>query len=70
MKIRLLKKHKLHTKELKKGTEFVVSNYLGDELIKKGLAENTVVNIEAKKVVNLQKKKTINNDSKESTKNK
>ena len=70
MKIRLLKKHKTHKlgKELPVGTEFTVSNYRGDELIKKGIAENVDVNIKPKKVVNLQKKKTINNDSKESKK--
>ena len=75
MKIRLLKKHKLHTKEIAKGKEFAVSNYLGEQLIKKGIAEDVdgkfIVKNKEDKVVNLQTEdKTIINDSKESNKNK
>lgn len=39
MKIILTKKHKLHSRELPKGTELRVSNELGKELIKKKVAK-------------------------------
>tara|TARA_R110002051_G_C8658281_1_gene488610 strand:+ start:91 stop:312 length:222 start_codon:yes stop_codon:yes gene_type:complete len=72
MKIRLIKRYKLQHLYKEKGTILTVATSYGDELIKKGIAEDLevkeVVNKEAKKVVNLPKKNNNNNDSNESTK--
>ena len=57
-----------------KGTILEVTTSFGEQLIKKGIAEDLeikeVVKKEPKKVVNLQKDNIIINDSKESNKNK
>ena len=57
-----------------KGTILEVTTAFGEQLIKKGIAEDLeikeVVKKEPKKVVNLQKDNIIINDSKESNKNK
>jgi len=74
MKVRLIKRYKLQYLYKEKGTILTVTTSFGEQLIKKGIAEDLeikeVVKNEPKKVVNLQKDKTIINDSKESNKNK
>jgi hypothetical protein len=68
MKIRLTKKHKLHTRFLPVGSELGVEPTLGMELIDKGVAEDLSgeykpVKKKAKKDLSLDNSK---NDSKES----
>jgi len=74
MKIRLIKRYKLQNLYKEKDTILTVTQSFGEELIKKGIAEDLevkeVVKKEPKKVVNLQKKNNNNNDSIESNKNK
>jgi hypothetical protein len=38
MRIEIIKKYAIHVKELKKGTQLRVRKWLGEELIKKGVA--------------------------------
>lgn len=72
MKVRLIKRYKLQYLYKEKGTILTVTTTFGEELIKKGIAEDLdfkeVVKKEPKKVVNLQKDNNNNNDSKESNK--
>jgi len=74
MKVRLIKRYKLQYLYKEKGTILEVTTSFGEQLIKKGIAEDLeikeVVKKEPKKVVNLQKDNIIINDSKESNKNK
>ena len=74
MKVKLIKRYKLQHLYKEKGTILEVTTSFGEQLIKKGIAEDLeikeVVKKEAKKVVNLQKDNVIINDSKESNKNK
>ena len=74
MKVKLIKRYKLMYLYKEKGTILEVTTSFGEQLIKKGIAEDLeikeVVKKEAKKVVNLQKDNIIINDSKESNKNK
>ena len=74
MKVKLIKRYKLQYLYKEKGTILTVTTSFGEQLIKKGIAEDLeikeVVKKEPKKVVNLQKDNIIINDSKESNKNK
>ena len=74
MKVRLIKRYKLQYLYKEKGTILTVTTSFGEQLIKKGIAEDLekkeVVKKEVKKDLNLPKDKTIINDSKESNKNK
>ena len=74
MKVKLIKRYKLMYLYKEKGTILEVTTSFGEQLIKKGIAEDLeikeVVKKEPKKVVNLQKDNIIINDSKESNKNK
>ena len=74
MKVKLIKRYKLQYLYKEKGTILTVTTSFGEQLIKKGVAEDLekkeVVKKEPKKVVNLQKDNIIINDSKESNKNK
>jgi len=74
MKVRLIKRYKLMYLYKEKGTILTVTTSFGEQLIKKGIAEDLeikeVVKKEVKKDLNLPKDKTIINDSKESNKNK
>ena len=64
MKVRLIKRYKLQYLYKEKGTILTVTTSFGEQLIKKGIAEDLekkeVVKNEPKKVVNLQKDNIIN----------
>ena len=74
MKIKLIKRYKLQHLYKEKGTILEVTTSFGEQLIKKGIAEDLeikeVVKKEVKKDLNLPKDNIIINDSKESNKNK
>jgi len=74
MKVRLIKRYKLQHLYKEKGTILTVTTSFGEQLIKKGIAEDLeikeVVKKEVKKDLNLPKDNIIINDSKESNKNK
>lgn len=74
MKVRLIKRYKLQHLYKEKGTILTVTTSYGEQLIKKGIAEDLeiteVVKKEVKKDLNLPKDNIIINDSKESNKNK
>ena len=74
MKVRLIKRYKLQHLYKEKGTILTVTTSFGEQLIKKGIAEDLeikeIVKKEVKKDLNLPKDNIIINDSKESNKNK
>jgi len=74
MKVRLIKRYKLQHLYKEKGTILTVTTSFGEQLIKKGIAEDLeikeIVKKEVKKALNLPKDNIIINDSKESNKNK
>ena len=70
MKVRLIKRYKLQHLYKEKGTILTVTTSFGEQLIKKGIAEDLEIKEVVKKDLNLPKDKTIINDSKESNKNK
>jgi hypothetical protein len=74
MKVRLIKRYKLQYLYKEKGTILTVTTSFGEQLIKKGIAEDLeikeVVKKEVKKDLNLPKDNIIINDSLESNKNK
>ena len=52
MRIEITKKYAIHVKELKKGTQLRVRQWLGEELIKKGVAIELDVEIKEELVEN------------------